>query len=274
MMRDTGQLFDAAALTIGFARRFATYKRATLIFRDLERLAALLGDPERPVQLVFAGKAHPADEAGQALIATIHQLSHDPRFAGRILFLEDYDMAVGRALTRGVDVWLNTPRRPLEASGTSGQKAAMNGVLNLSVLDGWWPEGFDGRNGWAIGELREYDDEERADAADADALYALLEREVVPTYYERDEHGVPVAWMRRSAAAIATVTPRFNAQRMVRDYVERYYQPAAGAARPSPRIQRSPPTSRPGAPGSASTGRPCRSTPRPCPTRRTGWARA
>ncbi len=227
MIRDIGHLFDAAALTIGFARRFATYKRATLVFRDLDRLAALLGDEARPVQFVFAGKAHPADEAGQALIATIHRLSHDPRFAGRILFLEDYDMAVGRALTRGVDVWLNTPRRPLEASGTSGQKAAMNGVLNLSVLDGWWPEGFDGRNGWAIGTTREYEDEGRADAADADALYGLLESEVVPTYYERDEHGVPVAWMRRSAAAIATVTPRFNAQRMVHDYVESFYQPAA-----------------------------------------------
>ncbi len=226
-MRDIGHLFDATTLTIGFARRFATYKRATLIFRDLDRLAALLGDEERPVQLVFAGKAHPADEAGQALVATIHRLSQEPRFAGRIIFLEDYDMAVGRALTRGVDVWLNTPRRPLEASGTSGQKAAMNGILNLSVLDGWWPEGFDGRNGWAIGAPRQFDDEARADAADADALYALLESEVVPTYYDRDETGVPVAWMRRAAAAIATVTPRFNAQRMVRDYVERYYQPAA-----------------------------------------------
>ena len=232
MLRHTSELFDARALTIGFARRFATYKRATLIFRDLDRLAALLSDPEKPVQLVFAGKAHPADEAGQALIATIHRLSHDARFAGRILFLEDYDMAVGRALTRGVDVWLNNPRRPLEASGTSGQKAAMNGVLNLSVLDGWWVEGFDGRNGWAIGNGRQADDEEVADAVDADALYALLEREVVPTYYDRDENGVPVAWMRRAAAAIASVTPRFNAQRMVRDYVVKYYLPAAerGAA--------------------------------------------
>jgi len=231
-LRDSGELFDPGSLTIGFARRFATYKRATLIFRDLDRLAALLNDPDRPVQLVFAGKAHPADEAGQALISAIQGLSRDPRFAGRILFLEDYDMAIGRALTRGVDVWLNNPRRPLEASGTSGQKAAMNGVLNLSVLDGWWPEGFDGRNGWAIGAPREYADEARADAADADALYALLEHEVVPTYYDRDTAGVPVAWMRRAAAAIATVTPRFNAQRMVRDYVERYYQPAAvrGAA--------------------------------------------
>jgi glycogen phosphorylase len=229
-LHEVDALFDPAALTIGFARRFATYKRATLIFRDLDRLAVLLADAERPVQLVFAGKAHPADQEGQALIATIHGLSRDPRFAGKILFVEDYDMAIGRALTRGVDVWLNTPRRPLEASGTSGQKAAMNGVLNLSVLDGWWPEGFDGRNGWAIGAPRTYADEERADAADADALYALLESDVVPTYYDRDRNGVPLAWMQRSAAAIATVTPAFNAQRMVRDYVERFYRPAAERA--------------------------------------------
>jgi starch phosphorylase len=224
---DSEQLFDPECLTIGFARRFATYKRATLIFRDLERLERILADAERPVQLVFAGKAHPADQAGQALIERIDDLSRDPRFAGRVLFVEDYDMAVGRALTRGVDVWLNTPRRPLEASGTSGQKAAMNGVLNLSILDGWWPEGYDGDNGWAIGNGDDYADEDRADAADADALYDLLEREVVPLYYERDEGDVPRAWMARAARAIATVTPRFNAQRMVKDYVRRSYAPAS-----------------------------------------------
>lgn len=224
---ESGGLFDPDALTIGFARRFATYKRATLIFRDLERLARLLGDPERPVQLVFAGKAHPADQAGQELIRSIQRLSADPRFHGKVLFVEDYDMAVGRALTRGVDVWLNNPRRPLEASGTSGQKAAMNGVLNLSVLDGWWPEGFDGGNGWAIGGERSFADEARADAADADELYALLEREVVPLYYARDAAGVPTGWMERSARAIASVTPRFNAQRMVKDYVHGYYAPAS-----------------------------------------------
>ncbi len=226
-MADIGELFDAEALTIGFARRFATYKRATLIFRDLDRLERLLSDPARPVQLVFAGKAHPADEAGQEFIRSIHRLSADPRFHGKVLFVEDYDMAVGRALTRGVDVWLNTPRRPLEASGTSGQKAAMNGVLNLSILDGWWPEGFDGGNGWAIGGDRAYASDARADAADADELYALLEREVVPLYYARDDDGVPTAWMGRSAQAIASVTPRFNAQRMVKDYVETYYAPAS-----------------------------------------------
>lgn len=231
-LRGSGALFDPEALTIGFARRFATYKRATLIFRDLERLAAILNDPERPVQLVFAGKAHPADAEGQELVASIQRLSNDPRFHGKVLFVEDYDMAVGRALTRGVDVWLNNPRRPLEASGTSGMKAAMNGVLNLSILDGWWPEGFDGENGWAIGSGHTFEDPERSDAVDADSLYALLENEVVPLYYRRDEAGVPVEWMRRAAAAIASITPRFNASRMVKEYVERYYAPASrrGAA--------------------------------------------
>ena len=230
-MADAAQLFDAQALTIGFARRFATYKRATLVLRDLDRLERILCDAGRPVQLVFAGKAHPADQGGQDLIRQIHTLSNDPRFHGRVLFLEDYDMSVGRALTRGVDVWLNNPRRPLEASGTSGQKAAMNGILNLSVLDGWWPEGFDGMNGWAIGGERGYDDEARADEADADQLYDLLERDVVPLYYQRDENGVPRAWMARAARAIATVTPRFNAQRMVKDYVRDYYAPASRRGR-------------------------------------------
>ncbi len=226
-LHDSSSLFDPDILTIGFARRFASYKRATLIFSDLDRLAAIMSNPERPVQLVFAGKAHPADQEGQQLIARIHNLSRDPRFNGRVLFVEDYDMSIGRALTRGVDVWLNNPRRPLEASGTSGMKAAMNGVLNLSILDGWWPEGFDGENGWAIGSGRSYQDDARADAADADALYDILEREVVPLYYQRDADGVPEGWMRRAADAIASVTPRFNAQRMVKEYVERYYAPAS-----------------------------------------------
>ena len=237
---DSADLFDDEALTIGFARRFAMYKRATLIFRDLDRLAAILGDENRPVQLVFAGKAHPADQEGQGLIEQIHGLSQDKRFVGKILFVEDYDMAIGRALTRGVDVWLNNPRRPLEASGTSGQKAAMNGVLNLSVLDGWWPEAYDGENGWAIGSGRSYSNQERGDDADADSLYSLLEREVVPLYYQREplpggnekDEPLPLGWLRRSAAAVAVVTPEFSAQRMVKEYVERFYLPASrrGAA--------------------------------------------
>lgn len=230
-LRDAADLFDPEALTIGFARRFATYKRATLIFRDLDRLAALLADPQRPVQLVFAGKAHPADKPGQELVASIHRLSQESRFAGRVLFVEDYDIAVGRSLTRGVDVWLNNPRRPLEASGTSGQKAAMNGILNLSILDGWWPEGYDGDNGWAFGSEHSPEDEGHADAADADALYDLLEREVVPLYYQRDSAGIPREWMERSRAAIASITPRFNARRMVKDYVRDYYQPASERGR-------------------------------------------
>lgn len=230
-LREVEELFDKNALTIGFARRFATYKRATLIFRDLERLARIVNNPEKPVQLVFAGKAHPADKPGQALISTIQLLSQDPRFVGKILFIEDYDMAVGRALTRGVDVWLNNPRRPLEASGTSGQKAAMNGVLNLSILDGWWPEGFDGQNGWAIGSGVNMEASEAADEADAEALYDLLEREVVPLYYDRDAAGVPQAWLERSKNAIATITPQFNARRQVRDYVEMFYAPAAVRAK-------------------------------------------
>ncbi len=237
VMHGTQELFDANTLTIGFARRFATYKRATLIFRDLDRLARILNNPAMPVQLVFAGKAHPADKPGQSLIKEIDNLSKDPRFSGKLLFVEDYDMAIGRALTRGVDVWLNNPRRPLEASGTSGQKAAMNGILNLSILDGWWPEGFDGMNGWAIGDgssnaVLEGDSveggsEEKIDAADADALYDLLEREVVPLYYQRDTKDVPNDWLERSKDAIATIAPKFSAQRMVQDYVNMYYAPAS-----------------------------------------------
>ena len=226
-LQNTGTLFDPNALTIGFARRFATYKRATLIFQDLDRLARILGDPERPVQLVFSGKAHPADQPGQELIRVIQTLSQETRFAGKILFVEDYDMAVGRALTRGTDVWLNNPRRPLEASGTSGQKAGMNGLLNLSILDGWWPEGFDGENGWAIGGERSFESEERADLADAEALYDLLEHEVVPLYYERDGQGVPRDWLKRSKDAIQTISPEFNASRMVKDYVRTYYAPGS-----------------------------------------------
>ncbi len=226
-LKYSGTLFNPEHLTIGFARRFASYKRATLIFRDLDRLAAIMNDPERPVQLVFAGKAHPADGEGQQLIATIQQLSGDPRFVGRVLFVEDYDMAIGRALTHGVDVWLNNPRRPLEASGTSGMKAAMNGVLNLSVLDGWWPEGYDGVNGWAIGAGQVYGDEARTDAADADALYALLEHEVLPLYYERNGSNVPLEWAERATDAVASISPRFNAMRMVKQYVTAYYAPAS-----------------------------------------------
>lgn len=225
------ELFNPDALTIGFARRFATYKRATLIFRDLERIRRLLSNPERPVQIIFAGKAHPADEPGKALIKAVHQLAQTPEFAGRIIFIEDYDMNVARHLVQGVDLWLNNPRRPNEASGTSGQKAALNGIPNLSVLDGWWVEGYNGRNGWAIGETREYKNEEVQDEADSASLYQLLEHEVIPAFFERDEQGIPRRWVAVMKEAIRSCAPRFSMSRQVKEYTERLYLPAARAGR-------------------------------------------
>ncbi|HXF94906.1 MAG TPA: alpha-glucan family phosphorylase, partial [Gemmatimonadales bacterium] len=219
--------FDPNVLTLAFARRFATYKRVWLVFSDLDRLRAMVSDPARPVQIVFSGKAHPADRPGQDLIRRTVAMGLDPALRGRVCFLEDYDMRIAAMLVQGADVWLNTPRRPLEASGTSGQKAAVNGVLNVSILDGWWPEGFDGENGWAIVPAGEGLDEARQDEADAAALYRLLETEVIPTYYDRDASGVPRRWIARMKRAIATITPRFSASRMVREYVEQAYLPAA-----------------------------------------------
>ncbi len=227
----SASVLDPNALTLGFARRFATYKRATLVFLDEERLLRLLTDPERPVQIIFSGKAHPADEPGKALIKRIHELSRDPEYFGRILFVEDYDMNIARHLVSGVDVWLNNPRRPLEASGTSGQKAAVNGVLNFSALDGWWEEGFDGANGWAIGESRTYKDEATQDEADALSLYATLEDEIIPLFYDRDAAGIPHGWLERMKHSIATNGPRFSMMRMVKEYVTRYYLPAAETGR-------------------------------------------
>jgi starch phosphorylase len=215
-------------LTIGFARRFATYKRADLLLSNLDRLAALVRDPARPVQLVFAGKAHPHDEPGKRLLQQVACLTRDPRFAGRVVFIEDYDINVGRHLVQGVDVWLNTPRRPLEASGTSGMKVVLNGGLNLSVLDGWWAEAYDGLNGFAIGLGETHVTPEVQDWRDADALYHTLEREVLPLYYDRDHDGLPRAWIARMKRAIRTLGWRFNADRMVMDYVRECYLPAAG----------------------------------------------
>ncbi|MGL4648853.1 MAG: alpha-glucan family phosphorylase, partial [Caldilineaceae bacterium] len=227
-----GSVLNPEALTLGFARRFATYKRAMLIFSDAPRLLELLNNPHQPVQIVFAGKAHPADEPGKALIQRIHMLSRTPEFFGKIIFLEDYDMNMARHLVSGVDVWLNNPRRPLEASGTSGQKAAANGVPNFSALDGWWEEGYDGSNGWAIGESRQYKDEATQDEADALSLYAVLEDEIIPMFFERDEHGVPQRWVERMKNAIATNAPLYSMDRQVKDYVNQYYLPAmsTGAA--------------------------------------------
>jgi starch phosphorylase len=228
------ELLDPAALTIGFARRFATYKRATLIFRDPARLARLVNDPARPLQLLFAGKAHPADEGGQAYLAEVFAFSQRPEFAGRVVVLEGYDMHLARQLTHGVDVWLNTPRKPHEASGTSGMKAALNGVPNLSVLDGWWAEGYRGDNGWAIsGE--DAGGDEATDARDAEALYRLLEEDVVPDYYHRDGQGLPARWLPIMRAAMAGATAMFTAERMVAEYAAACYVPALERAREAPR---------------------------------------
>jgi starch phosphorylase len=220
-------VLEPEALTIGFARRFATYKRATLLFRDPARLLRILNDPERPVQFIFAGKAHPADEPGKAFIQAIYQYSRQPEYAGKIVFVEDYDINLARKLVAGVDVWLNNPRRPHEASGTSGQKAGLNGVLNFSALDGWWVEGFDGQNGWAIGSETDYLDEASQDEADALSLYTTLEEEIIPLFFERDERGLPVGWLDKMQASMATVGPNYSTHRMLKDYVNDYYTPAA-----------------------------------------------
>ena len=224
-LREVAELFRTEALTIGFARRFATYKRAGLIFGDLERLRRLLEDGDRPVQVVFSGKAHPADRPGQELIESIFRLAQGP-LRGKIFFLENYDMRLARMLVQGVDVWLNTPRRPLEASGTSGMKAAVNGVLNVSVLDGWWPEAYDGENGWGIssGVGKPEGEQDGADMAD---LYRILESEVAPEFYRRSPDGVPAVWLARMKRSIASIAPRFAASRMVREYADRAYIPLA-----------------------------------------------
>ncbi len=219
---------DPDVLTIGFARRFATYKRASLIFNDPERLKRLLLDKDRPVQLVFSGKAHPADRPGQDVLKTVYESSLTPELRSRIIFIEDYDINVGRHLVQGVDVWLNNPRRPLEASGTSGQKVLLNGGLNLSVLDGWWAEAYDGLNGFAIGDGLTHVSNDEQDRRDGESLYRTLERDVVPLYYQRDEHGVPHGWVARIKRAIRTMGWRFNTDRMVMDYTRECYLPAAG----------------------------------------------
>ncbi|MBT8116478.1 MAG: alpha-glucan family phosphorylase, partial [Gammaproteobacteria bacterium] len=217
-------------LLIGFARRFATYKRAGLIFRDLDRLARLVNDPERPLTLVFAGKAHPSDEPGQALLRRIHELSLHPDFQGRIILLENYNLSMTREFLPGVDVWLNTPEYPMEACGTSGMKAAINGVLNLSVTDGWWDEAFNGENGWAITPHPEFDHETR-EALEAEELMNILEYQVIPAYYDRNEDGQPEQWLRMARAAMKTIIPGFNTIRMATDYLGQSYAPAAREGR-------------------------------------------
>lgn len=228
LIEQARQAMRTDVLTIGFGRRFATYKRATLILADLERLAQMVNDPRKPIQLIFAGKAHPHDQPGKKLLWEIARLARDPQFAGRLLFVEDYDMSVGRHLVQGVDVWLNNPRRPMEASGTSGQKVVLNGGLNLSVLDGWWAEAYDGSNGFAIGKGATHRQVEQQDARDAESLYETLASEVIPLYYDRDRDGLPRAWIKRMKRAIRTLGWRFNADRMVMDYTQRAYLRAAG----------------------------------------------
>jgi starch phosphorylase len=227
------EVLDPRALTIGFARRFATYKRADLLFSDVERVTRLLSDPERPVQLVFAGKAHPQDKGGKELIRSIVHASRAKGLRGRVVFVEDYDMRIARAMVSGVDVWLNTPRRPHEASGTSGMKAAANGALNVSVLDGWWAEAWADHGcevGWAVGNGEEYPDGE-GDRVEAELLYDVLEREVVPLFFDRDRStGLPRGWIKRMKASITNLVPEFNTARMVKEYAERFYAPAIAQA--------------------------------------------
>jgi starch phosphorylase len=225
-LRAVRGVLDPDALTIGFARRFATYKRAALLFSDEERLARILSAPDRPVQVVIAGKAHPADRPGQGVIEHIFSLSRSERLRGRVFIVEDYDMRIARFLVGGVDIWLNNPRRPMEASGTSGMKAAINGIPSVSILDGWWDEGFDGSNGWAIGDRTADGDDAAQDAADAAELYRLLTDEIVPRYFDRDASGVPAAWLETMRASIGGALWRFSTARMLTEYVDRLYLPA------------------------------------------------
>ncbi len=221
-------VLDPNALTIGFARRFATYKRANLIFRDIERLRKIVDNPDRPVQIIFAGKAHPKDEPGKAMLKQVVNFSKYPGLEGKIVFLENYDINMARLLVQGVDVWLNTPRRPREASGTSGQKAALNGVINASVLDGWWPEAYNGANGWAIGKVIDYDNPDAQDADDAISLYNVLENCVIPVFFGRDDTGLPRVWISIMKESIRSVAPYFSLRRMLKEYIDQMYLPLMG----------------------------------------------
>ena len=222
-----GVMLNSQPLTIGFARRFATYKRSTLILHDYGRLMNIINNPERPVQIIFAGKAHPADEPGKLLIQTVYRTAKDSKTAGRLVFIEDYDMNVARHLVQGVDVWLNTPRIPNEASGTSGMKAALNGSINCSILDGWWNEAYNGRNGWAIGKGNIIEDQNQADIEESTSLYNLLENEIIPLYYgSRNDEGIPIEWISWVKESIRTLAPQFSMRRMVKEYMTQLYAPA------------------------------------------------
>ncbi|RAO98458.1 alpha-glucan phosphorylase [Petrotoga sp. 9PW.55.5.1] len=225
-LEQVNQIGDEKALTIGFARRYATYKRADLIFKDEERLKRILNNPEKPVQIIFAGKAHPADKPGQELIKKIYEYSRKPEFHNKIIILENYDMHMARHLVSGVDIWLNNPRRPREASGTSGQKAGMNGALNFSALDGWWVEGYNGKNGWAIGDNRDYDDLELQDRIDSVSIYNQLEKQIIPMYYENTNEKFSKHWVEKMKESIKSVTSFFNTSRMLKEYTQKLYMPA------------------------------------------------
>ncbi len=225
-IKAAAQILNPEALTIGFARRFASYKRADLIFSDVQRLEKLVNHSTRPVQIIFAGKAHPQDRDGQAILRRVYQMTQRKSMRGKVILLEDYDMEVGRRLVQGVDVWLNNPRRPMEASGTSGQKVPLNGGINCSILDGWWDEGYDGENGWAIGKAATGLSEAVQDRADARALYEVLEKEVIPGFYRRDRFGLSQPWMKKAKASMTTLIPQFNTETMVKNYVEKLYAPA------------------------------------------------
>ena len=218
-----GTLLDPSVFSLGFARRFTEYKRPSLLFHDPDRLARILNNPGCPVQLIFAGKAHPSDDIGKHLLQRVYMLAVDPRFGGRIAFVDDYDLHVAHYLVQGCDAWLNLPREPMEACGTSGMKASINGVVHVSVPGGWWTEGFTGANGWLIHP----DGDSRGDPAEAEALYRALEEQIVPAFYEHDSQGLPRRWLRIVKEAIRTVAPRFSARRMVRQYAEQMYAPMA-----------------------------------------------
>ncbi|HCS38808.1 MAG TPA: alpha-glucan phosphorylase [Anaerolineaceae bacterium] len=221
-----GVFLEPYSLTIGFARRFATYKRANLMFRDFDRLMKMINHPHMPVQIIFAGKAHPADEPGKLIIQQVYRAVKESRSGGRLIFLEDYDINLARYLVQGVDVWMNTPRRPNEASGTSGMKAALNGGLNFSILDGWWREGFNNRNGWSIGSDTEYTNPEEQDAADAQSIYETLENQLIPLFYERNAESIPSEWLKMVKENMRTLTPQFSLRRMLKEYVTDYYLPS------------------------------------------------
>ena len=224
-IKEVDTLLDSNALTIGFARRFATYKRANLIFRDVARIQKILNDPERPVQIIFAGKAHPADAPAHEIIKHINDIAKQEGFHGKVVLVENYNMTLARNLVQGVDIWLNNPRRPLEASGTSGQKVCINGIINFSVLDGWWCEGYNGKNGWAIGDETIYDNEYHQDNADSESIYDILEKQIIPTFFDRNEKGVPEKWVEIMKESIKSNTSLFSTHRMVQDYTNKYYIP-------------------------------------------------